>query len=517
MQDTASTAQDQTPPPEEGAQDMPEIQADLPEINPESIARRLEPENVRDVVSQGWIWVADNILTLEAALQIALVAASITGAILIYRLALKGMERLLEREDVPDLAKKIGHWVRPLIWPALLLIFFMASEMGLDALGRAHFLPRVAVSLTVAWIVIRFFSTIIQEPFWARTAATLAWVIAALSIFGLLRPTAEFLDTLAFVVGDTRLSALSVVRGLFIAVLFFWIALWFSGILKGRIDRLPSLTPSVRILLSRAMQLLLITVAILIGLSSIGFPLTALAFFSGALGLGIGFGLQQIFSNLVSGVILLLDRSIKPGDVIQVDETYGYVKSLGLRYASVVTRDNHEHLIPNEEFIINKVVNWSFSDRAVRIKKEVGVAYDADIHKARELMLEAAGSIERVLSHPRPVCLLTGFGDSAVELEIRFWISDPQNGVRNVTSEVLLAIWDLFQEHEIAIPFPQRDLHIKSVEPGILTVAQRQPPAPAAKPKTTKEEVDARQGSGKGEAPDEDQPESVTDAPDFDD
>jgi len=512
----ADSAQDQGDPQDEAADAPPEIEADLPEIDAETLARQLEPERIRHLIGRGWTWLAENILTLDAAMQVALVAASIFGAVLIYRLGLKALERLLDREDTPELARRIAQWLRPLTWPFLLLAFFLASQFLLGALDRPQFLPRSAVSLTVAWIVIRFASTIIQEPFWARTAASIAWVVAALSIFGLLGPTSQFLDSLGFTVGDARISALSVVRGAFIGVLFFWVALWLSKVIKNRIDHLPSLTPSVRILLSRAMQLVLITIALLIALSSIGFPLTALAVFSGAVGLGVGFGLQQIFSNLVSGVILLLDRSIKPGDVIQVDDTYGYVKSLGLRYAAVVTRDNHEHLIPNEEFIINKVVNWSFSDRAVRIKKEVGVAYDSDIHRARELMIEAAASVDRVISHPRPVCLLTDFGDSAVILEIRFWISDPQNGVRNVTSEVLLAVWDRFHEHGIGIPFPQRDLHIKSSEPGVFTVAQGEPPPLRETPKPAAARASEETDAGDSEAPGSDG-DDAPDAPDFDD
>lgn len=482
MQSLFPSQQPQEEPPTEGEAPpedaAPEIKTELPEIDTERIAEALEPNRMRAMAMDSWDWIQANVLTIDTALQGALVAASILGAILLYRLFLKGLETLKNREDTPPAVRKTAMWVRPLSWPLVLLIFFALSELALDALGQPAFLPRVAVSLTLAWIVIRLASSVIREPFWARTLAFMAWSIAALSIFGLLDPITTVLDSVSFPFGDSRVSLLTIIRGIIFAVVFFWVAIWLSSLLKHRIDRLPSLTPSVRILLSRAMQILLITIAVLIALSSVGIPLTALAVFSGAVGLGIGFGLQQIFSNLVSGVILLLDRSIKPGDVIQVDDTYGYVKSLGLRYASVVTRDNHEHLIPNEEFIVNKVVNWSFSDRAVRIKKEVGVAYDCDIRVARQLMLEAAASVERVLTHPKPACNLSEFGDSAIVLEIRFWISDPQNGVRNVTSDVLFAVWDAFQENGIGIPFPQRELHIKSAEPGVFTVAQGAPPAP---------------------------------------
>ncbi len=506
MQSLFPSQQTQEEPPPEGeaaANAAPDVQADLPEINRERIAEALEPSRLRELAADSWDWVLANVLTIDTALQAALIAASILGAVLIYGLLLRGLEMLKVREDTPPTVRKTAIWLRPLSWPLLLLIFFALSEMALNAMGQPAFLPRVAVSLTLAWIVIRLASSVIRDPFWARTLTFIAWTVAALSIFGLLGPISVVLDSVSVTLGETRLSPLTIVRGLIIAVIFFWVAIWLSSMLKNRIDRLPSLTPSVRILLSRAMQLLLIVMAILIALSSIGFPLTTLAVFSGALGLGIGFGLQQIFSNLVSGVILLLDRSIKPGDVIQVDDTYGYVKSLGLRYASVVTRDNHEHLIPNEEFIVNKVVNWSFSDRAVRIKKQVGVAYDSDLRAVRQFMLDAAASVERVLAHPKPACQLRDFDDNAVVMEIRFWISDPQNGVRNVTSDVMFAMWDAFRENGIGIPFPQRDLHIKSAERGVFTIAQSEPPAP---PPREMSEQDVAPVDPDGDAPESDKP-----------
>ncbi len=200
-------------------------------------------------------------------------------------------------------------------------------------------------------------------------------------------------------------------------------------------------------------------------MSTVGIDLTAFAVFSGAVGVGIGFGLQKVVSNLISGVILLMDKSVKPGDVITVGETYGWINTLGARYASVVTRDGTEYLIPNEDIITQQVVNWSYSNNAVRLKIPIGISYKADVRKAIALCLEAAAEVERVVDQPKSVCLLKGFGDSSVDLELRIWISDPQNGVSNVKSQVLLLVWDKFHAHDIEIPFPQRDLHIRSAEP----------------------------------------------------
>jgi small-conductance mechanosensitive channel len=214
----------------------------------------------------------------------------------------------------------------------------------------------------------------------------------------------------------------------------------------------------------------LIGIAIAVALSSVGIDLTVFALLGGAIGLGIGFGLQKIVSNLISGIIILLDRSIKPGDIIQVGETFGWINSLGARYASVVTRDGTEWLIPNEDLITEKVVNWSYSHDAVRLKIPIGISYKADPRKAIDLCFEAAREEDRVLTNPPTNVLLKGFGDSSVDIEMRIWIRDPRNGVSNVKSAVLLRVWDKFHENGIEIPYPQRDLHL--IAPAEVTLAR---------------------------------------------
>ena len=190
----------------------------------------------------------------------------------------------------------------------------------------------------------------------------------------------------------------------------------------------------------------------------------------------LNFGLQKIISNLISGILLLLDKSIKPGDVITIGDTYGWINSLGARYVSLVTREGKEFLIPNEDLITHQVENWSFSDNAVRLKVPVGISYHADVRLAMNLCVEAAKENNRVIGVPEPVCLLGGFGDSSVDLELRFWIDDPINGLGNVKSQVLLAIWDKFHQHNIEIPFPQRDLHIRSPQPISFAAAGEEQP-----------------------------------------
>jgi small-conductance mechanosensitive channel len=220
----------------------------------------------------------------------------------------------------------------------------------------------------------------------------------------------------------------------------------------------------MQVLTLKLVRFALITLAVVLALGSVGIDLTALAVFSGAVGVGIGLGLQKVVSNLVSGIILLVDRSIKPGDVIEIADTYGWITSLNARYVSLATRDGKELLIPNEDLITGRVTNWSYSSDLIRQHVIVGVSYGSDVHLAVRLAVEAAIAVTRVLDVPNPACLLKEFGDSALILELRFWIRDPANGTANVRSEVMLRIWDLFREHGIEFPFPQRELTLRNPE-----------------------------------------------------
>lgn len=319
------------------------------------------------------------------------------------------------------------------------------------------------VSLLTAWVLIRLASALVQHATIARIIAISAWSVAALNIFGLLDETMVLLDSWSINIGQIRLSPLSVLRIIFSLWIALWLATALSSLLEKRLERSKTTNASTRVLISKLTRISLVLAAILIALSSVGIDLTALAIFSGALGVGLGFGLQKIFSNLVSGIILLMDKSIKPGDVISLGTTFGWINYLGLRYTSVITRDGIEHLIPNEELITQRVENWSFSDNLVRLKAPIGISYNSDVRLAMKLCIEAAEIVPRVELAPEPRVQLMGFGDSSVNLELRIWIDDPQQGRANILSEVLLNVWDKFHEHGITIPFPQRDLHVKSV------------------------------------------------------
>jgi small-conductance mechanosensitive channel len=268
------------------------------------------------------------------------------------------------------------------------------------------------------------------------------------------------LDATGFTVGDTKLSVLRLITAVVLLFIFVPLALGVSTIIERHLSSFEGMAPSMRVLLSKAIAIALTVTAVLMAVSSVGIDLYAFAFIGGAVGIGIGFGLQKVVSNLVSGFVLLLDRSIKPGDVVAIDDTYGQINTMGARYVSIATRDGAEYLIPNEDLITNRVVNWSYSTKLLRIRIGVGVAYGSDVHKVMELMLEAARNQARVLRDPQPVCQLKNFGDHSINMELRIWISDPENGVANVSSAVRLAIWDAFKANGIEIPYPQRVVHM---------------------------------------------------------
>ena len=378
-------------------------------------------------------------------------------------LLLRGLKALSKRTDRVSsfgrLWEALEDTVTPIGW--LILQWFaikVSSHLNFDN----HAMITIA-SLLTAWLLIRLASMLITNIALQRFIAWSAWSVAALNIFGLLTPTMEILDSWAVNVGTVRVSPLTAIK----VALSLWFALWLatgaSTMIERRLNKLPSSSASTRVLFAKMTRIIFISAAILLALSSVGIDLTALAVFGGALGVGLGIGLQKIFSNLVSGVILLMDRSLKPGDVIAVNNTFGWINYLGARYASVITRDGIEHLIPNEEFITQRVENWSYSNELVRLKIPIGISYHSDPRKAMKLCVEAAKTVPRVKADPDPRCQLMGFGDSSVNLELRIWISDPPNGRANVCSEVLLEVWDRFHEHGIEIPFPQRDMHVKSV------------------------------------------------------
>jgi small-conductance mechanosensitive channel len=322
------------------------------------------------------------------------------------------------------------------------------------------YMVSVAATLALGWFAIAMVTRLIANNFARSVVRYLGWVWITLSVLNLNDDAIALLDSAAVTFGDSRYSLWLAIRAAIILSLLFSLAGFASKTSSQRIRSNNDISPSMQVLAIKFLQMVLYAGAFFLGLKSIGFDLTGLAVLSGAIGVGLGFGLQKVVSNLVSGIIILLDKSIKPGDVISLGETFGWIEALGARYVSVVTRDGREYLIPNEDLITGQVVNWSHSNDFVRLDLFFGTAYDDDPHLVRKVAIEAAQSVDRVLTDRATVCHIVGFGDSSVDYILRFWIKDPTAGLTNIRGNVYLALWDAFKAHGISIPFPQSEVRL---------------------------------------------------------
>ncbi|MEM6371358.1 MAG: mechanosensitive ion channel domain-containing protein [Pseudomonadota bacterium] len=341
--------------------------------------------------------------------------------------------------------------------------------------SRSYVLSIVG-TLSLAWLLVTFATRLIRSLALRRLVRVGALVYVTLYILGVVEEASQILDAAAISLGEFRISLLMVVQGIVVIGILFALARFVTTTTAARVARNEDISPSMRVLITKAVQIVFYALAFFIGVRSLGIDLTGLAVLSGAIGVGLGFGLQKVVSNLVSGVIILLDKSIKPGDVISLGDTFGWIQTLGARYASVVTRDGKEYLIPNEDLITGQVVNWSHSDQFVRLDIHFGTAYDDDPHLVRKLAIEAAGTVNRVLNSRPPVCHIVGFGDSSVDYILRFWIMDPTGGLTNIRGQVFLALWDIFKEHGISIPFPQREVKLLGDQSGDTSAASSRSP-----------------------------------------
>ncbi|MCO5731330.1 mechanosensitive ion channel family protein [Rhizobium sp. SSA_523] len=364
----------------------------------------------------------------------------------------------------PDLLRVIIAFMRRLKWLYLTVLLWLAN------LGLSQYLPSthrwlmsMALTLTAGWFVISILTKIIRNSALSRAVAWVSWSYLALHALRLDDPLLAALDGMAVNLGAVRVSLLLVLKAIVLTASLIWVAVLIGNVLSHWVQKSNDLSPSIKVLISKFIKIGFIAIAAAAALSATGIDLTALTIFSGAVGVGIGFGLQKVVSNFISGIIILLDKSIKPGDTITLGDTFGSIRDLRSRFVSVITRDGKEFLIPNEDFISQQVVNWSFSSDYVRIDVDFGTSYDSDPHQVIRIAIESASSVGRVANEFKaPVCWLTAFGSSSLDFRLRFWISDPANGLTNVRGQVLLALWDAFKTAGISIPLPQREVSLKT-------------------------------------------------------
>ncbi len=425
-------------------------------------------------------WIVSNVFIWENLVHLLVQGSVLLGAWIVGTLLGRWVRKMVNariKESSLKSKHASGFLNRFIILLPLIFTVFVVwlCIQGVEGIGYRTFWMELVLNLTIAWIVIQLATSVILDRLWSKIIALVCWLLAALNIIGFLDRTVSLLESIGFTVGDVRLTLLSIIKAVVVLFILLRGVRWASGKLERKLSSVSELTPSARLMLSKSLNITMIALVTLVALNSVGIDLSALAFFGGAVGVGVGFGLQKIVGNFVSGIILLSDKSIKPGDVIQIADMYGWVKHMGGRCVSLVTRDEKEILIPNENLITQEVINWSYSSKKIRIKIPVGISYSADPHMAISLLEKAADGVDRVLSDPGPKCRLVGFGDNSVDLQVRFWIKDPANGVANVTSAVMLKIWDTLKEHDIEIPFPQRDVHLDTGKPiQVVQVADKE-------------------------------------------
>ena len=322
------------------------------------------------------------------------------------------------------------------------------------------YLLAVAANLAFAWLIIRLITSVIRNAFIVRLVSLSAWLVAALSILGQLQPVIEALDSVSIVLGGLRLTPLLLIKFGALLMLALWLTNLASNFIEGRITRSNDLTPSIQVLLVKMIRIGLMVFAITIAVSTVGIDLSALAVFTGAVGVGIGIGLQKIVANFVSGIILLADKSVKPGDLVTIGDSSGRISAMKTRYISVAAGDGREFLIPNEDLVTQKVVNWTYTDKNTLVKVGFGANYDADPRLVCKLAIDIAAAAPRAIKSKPPNCILTEFAEAGMKFSLTFWIADP-DGMDNVKSEVMLALWEAFKREGIRVPYPVREIRIR--------------------------------------------------------
>jgi small-conductance mechanosensitive channel len=375
-----------------------------------------------------------------------------------------------------DLLRFSVDGFRRLAFPVSAMALLIAGGLGLGAAGLVlrtgdvQFL-RLALTLLAAMAVIRLLVYVLRRSFprsswigsFERVIALVIWVVVALHLTGLLSDLVDSLEAIAIPIGRQRLTLWDLLVGTVSVVLTLLAALWVGSVIEARLMAAKGLTANSRVVLSRVLKAVLALISVLVALSLVGIDLTVLSVFGGALGVGLGLGLQRIASNYVSGFIILLDRSLTIGDMITVDKFYGAVSQINTRYTVIKALDGTETIVPNEMLVASPVINHSFTDRKVRVVVKVAVAYASDVDRALEVLVQAAQAQPRVLADPAPGAFITGFGADGIDLEVGFWITDPEEGTLAVRSAISRLLLQRFKDENIEIPFPQRDIRISGV------------------------------------------------------
>lgn len=417
---------------------------------------------------QAWLaGLYDQVVSLDSLWQLLAVIAAFLVAFVLSRVPKARLKRIAAARDEGNLLARAALSLAHVIWPLFTVIILWGVTAGFEAYELRNNGLRIAASLLNAWIIVRLVTSNIKDGFWASALAFSAWMIAALYILRLLDPITTSLDSVALEAGGFRITLLRLVTSAAIAGFALWIGRVAGDAAQSQLRTTKSLTPSMAGLLGQVAKIGLMVIAVVVALYSVGINLTALTVFSGAIGIGVGFGLQAIFSNFISGVIILLEKSVKVGDFIELQSgVTGLVQEINIRSTLITTNDSVDILVPNEEFIKAQVINWTLREAGRRLRVPFGVAYGSDKELVRKAGLEAAGEVSWTddygTSRP-PQVWLVGFGDSSLDFELVVWLTEEAvKKPAKVKADYNWALHTALEKYGLEIPFPQRDLHFRT-------------------------------------------------------
>jgi potassium efflux system protein len=463
------------------------------------ITQFVNANRLNTLLGRLWTAIEQYLLVVQTWAQVAsVVVAFLLARLISRRIEQKLRMRFVERESDPRLQRFITA-IEPLVLPIVwLFLQWLSLSLAVEE-QWSHRILRLMVSLLAAWVVIRLTSIAVRDPLWARVVAIVAWSVAALNILGFLDDAMALLSGVAMTIGGIRVSLLTVFKAAASLAVLLWLASRLGGLVEQRVQKMPRLTPSLQFLIVKLFKLSLVTLAVVVALSGVGIDLTAFAVFTGAIGVGIGFGLQAVISNLIAGLIILLDRSLKVGDFVDLESgVTGEVREINVRNTVITTNDNIDVLVPNSQFVNGRVTNWTYRDVYRRMRVPFGVAYGTDKERVRAAGLEAAASVKYTLTGHRgrdPDVWLVGFGDSSLNFELVVWLTpDATKRPGAVHAAYCWALETALGKYGIEIPFPQRDVHFRSPV-SIVTGA------PAAADDPSGNDTDSPSGDGEPSSP----------------
>lgn len=396
--------------------------------------------------------------------EMLMIGCSVALAILVATLINQRIRLYVHNKPPKFIATDLLLRSLSLVTPILEILYFTIVKPFAERYGDGGFWINAAVQLTVSYVVARIILLVVKSKPIAYLLAAIVMLQAALRVSGFLKVTVSYLDSMSFEIGSINLSLLKIINGLIILVVVMWAAGSLSRTLESYLRRSSSLSFNARELMVKFLKIFIYFIAFMITLSSIGVDLTAFAVFGGALGVGIGLGLQKLTANFISGISLLLEKSIQIGDLIQIgsaaDNMTGWVRQLNIRYTLVESPDGREILIPNEELMSTRVINWTHSNNRGRVEILVNLSYDIDPNLAMKLMLEAANEHPMCIRDPKASCFLREFGENTLKYSLVFWVADVRDGRLGPQSDVMLSILDKFKAAGMRIPLPERDFRI---------------------------------------------------------